>query len=69
MSEELAYQELVERLGEPLVERHLAGATGVRSDNWPCGCLRIIRARVGEADIEFIPCAEHAAEFSEVVVL
>ena len=69
MTEELTYRELVERLGEPLTERHVAGTVGVQADNWPCGCLRIIRAREGEADIEFIPCGQHKAEFSEVTVL
>lgn len=45
---EITYQELRQRLGEPLVERHLAGSVGVQADNWPCGCLRIVRARVVE---------------------
>ena len=66
---EITYQELKAKLGEPLVERHVAGTTGVRADNWACGCLRIVRAREGEADIEFIPCGQHKAEFSEVTVL
>ena len=69
MTEELTYRELVERLGEPLTERHVAGTTGVRSDCWRCGCLRICRLRIDDMDIEFHPCAEHAAEFSEVTVL
>ena len=66
---EMSYQELVARLGEPLVERHVAGATGVRSDGWPCGCLRIVRMRIDDMDVEFVPCAEHKAEFEGVTVL
>ena len=70
MTEELTYRELVAKLGESLVERHLASATtGVRSDCWRCGCLRIVRARASEADIEFVPCAEHKREFEGRVIL
>ena len=68
MSEELTYQELVERLGEPLTERHVAGTVGVRADNWPCGCLRITRMRIDEMDIKFHPCAEHEAEFEGRII-
>lgn len=48
MTNEITYQELRQHLGEPLVEKHLTGGLGVRSDCWPCGCLRIVRARVVE---------------------
>jgi len=69
MTEELTYQELVERLGEPLVERHVAGTTGVRADNFKCGCLRLVKMRLDAMTVEFIPCAEHKSEFEGRVIL
>ena len=65
---EMNYRDLVAKLGTPLTEKHLAGATGVRSDAWPCGCLRIVRLRIDEMDIEFHPCAEHEAEFKGRII-
>jgi len=66
---EMSYQELVARLGEPLVERHVAGTAGVRSDCWPCGCIRIARLRIDEMDVEFHPCQVHQQDFEGVTVL
>ena len=65
----MSYQELVARLGEPLTEKHLTGTTAVRADNWPCGCLRIVRMRVDQMDVEFHPCQAHRQEFEGVMVL
>jgi len=65
----LTYYELVERLGVPFVERHLAGTTGVRSDCWPCGCLRLFKMRLDAMSVEFVPCAEHKSDLEGRVVL
>jgi len=65
----MSYQELVARLGEPLVEKHVAGTAGVRSDCFKCGCLRIVRMRIDEMDIGFHPCQVHQKDFAEVTVL
>ena len=66
---EMSYQELVARLGEPLTEKHLTGGLGIRSDCFKCGCLRIVRLRVDEMDVEFHPCQAHRQEFEGVTVL
>ncbi len=65
---EINYQELAARLGQPLTEKHLAGATGVRADNWPCGCLRIVRMRTDEMDVQFYSCAAHEVEFRGKII-
>ena len=69
MTEELTYRELVERLGEPLTERHVAGTTGVRADNWPCGCLRLVKMRLDAMSVEFVPCQMHQKTFEGRVIL
>ncbi|MBM4467447.1 MAG: hypothetical protein FJ014_18140 [Chloroflexi bacterium] len=66
---EITYRELRAKLGDPLTEKHLAGTTGVRADNFKCGCLRIVRLRVDEMDVEFHPCQVHQQEFEGVTVL
>ena len=69
MTEELTFRELAERLGQPVTDEHLTTTGAVRGDCFRCGCLRIIRAQEGEADIEFIPCAEHKTQFEGRVIL
>lgn len=66
---EMSYQQLVRRLGPPLTEKHLAGATGVRSDCFKCGCLRLVKMRPDAMTVQFVPCAEHKSEFEGETVL
>ena len=70
MTGELTFGELIERLAQPVTDQHLTTAGAVRGDCFRCGCLRVIRAqKIGEMDISFHPCAEHAKRFEGVTVL
>jgi len=75
----LSYQQLVEKLGKPTVDRLVVGTVGFRCDKFPCGCTRIVRIGdallqdekgriVIQAEVEFYPCEAHAAEFEGMEV-
>ena len=76
----LPYEQLVQKLGQPTVDKLVVGTAGFRFDKFPCGCTRIVRMggalpQVDEKGrivlpivVEFHPCNAHAAEFEGVEV-
>ena len=76
----LPYEQLVQKLGEPTVEKLVVGTAGFRFDKFPCGCTRIVRMgdnlpQVDEKgrivlpiEVKFHPCDAHAAELEGVQV-
>ena len=76
----LSYEKLVAKLGEPTVDRKVLGTLGLRFDEFPCGCTRVVRmgdvplpiddqGRIRlKCKVEFHPCELHADEFAGVEV-
>lgn len=76
----LSYEELVEKLEKPTVDKKVLGTLAYRFDEFPCGCTRVVRMGdiplpideegriVLRCEVEFHPCHNHASEFAGVEV-